>query len=191
MWLWGIIKKISVGKMIMQMIRNFFEKHKRLGEIVRFVIVGGCSTVIDFFAMSLFIFLFNMEQYGHSLIAVFLSSGKASSWSVVVGTGVGFLVSLVFSYLLSTFFVFENGKNARSIRGAMVFAVLSTVALLMQTVLMYIGYDIFGFNEWILKICITFITMTFNYITRKKFIYADKKGIIIDAEKGEESEEEA
>lgn len=176
----------------MQKIKDFFEKHKRLGEIIRFVIVGGCSTVIDFLAMSLFIFLFNMEVYDHSLLAVFLSSGGASSWSVVVGTGVGFVVSLVFSYLLSTFFVFENGKNARSLKGASIFAILSTIALLMQTVFMYIGYDILGFNEWLLKILITFVTMTFNYITRKKFIYVDKvsKIEVVNEEKSVNESEE-
>lgn len=156
-------------------IKSFFESHKRLGEITRFVIVGGCSTIIDFVAMSLFIFLFNLEVYDHSLIAVFLSSGKASSWSVVVGTGVGFVVSLIFSYLLSTFFVFENSGYAKTVKGASVYAILSIIALGMQTLFMYIGYDILGFNEWILKILITLITMTFNYLTRKKFIYVDKR----------------
>lgn len=186
-----IIKKRDIKVVFMiQKIKDFFEKHKRLGEITRFVIVGGCSTVIDFLAMSLFIFLFNLEAYDHSLIAVFLSSGKATSWSVVVGTGVGFVVSLIFSYLLSTFFVFENSGYAKTVRGASIYAILSIIALGMQTLFMYIGYDILGFNEWILKILITLVTMTFNYLTRKKFIYVEKKERIEESVEPEKIEGE-
>ena len=46
---------------------------------------------------------------------MFLSRGEASVWSVVVGTGVGFIISLVFNYLASVFFVFQNNTFAKTI----------------------------------------------------------------------------
>ena len=42
---------------------KFLKEHKTLAEILRFVIVGGIATVIDFFCMSLFLYFCNMEAY--------------------------------------------------------------------------------------------------------------------------------
>lgn len=157
--------------------KKFLENHPKFYEIIRFVLVGGLATIIDFLCMSLFIYICNSSIY-NNIIEVFLSKSQATSWSVVVGTGVGFVISLVFNYILSLLFVFRTGnQNAKSTKGAVLFLSLSLVALGIQTLLMYLGYDILGLNKWLLKIIITIITMIFNYITRKKLIFVNKNNI--------------
>ena len=154
---------------------KFLKEHKTLAEIARFVIVGGIATIIDFFCMSLFIYFFNMEAYGYSLLNVFFSKGTATAWSVVVGTGVGFIISLGFNYLLSILFVFQNDTDfAKTTKGALAFAILALIGLGIHTLFMYIGYDLLHINEWIVKILLTLVVMVFNYITRKKLIFVDK-----------------
>ncbi len=153
---------------------EYFRKHPRLGEMVRFLIVGTLSTIIDFLCMSLFIYFFNIETYSHRLFNVFFGAGSPSSWSVTVGTGVGFLISLVFSYTCSTLFVFRSSNDfAKSYKGVLLYFALSTIALGIQVGLMYLGYALLGLNEWLLKVVITLITMTFNFVTRKKLVYSD------------------
>ena len=76
-------------------------------EIFRFLIVGGIATIIDFLVMSLFIYFVNMSAFPN-FWQVFLSGKQMSpTWVVVVGTGLGFIISLFFNYLLSCLFVFE------------------------------------------------------------------------------------
>lgn len=153
---------------------NFLKEHKTIAEILRFLIVGGLATIIDFFCMSLFLYIFNLEAYDHNLLNVFFSRGEASAWSVVVGTGVGFVISLVFNYLLSILFVFQNNKFAKTTKGAIAFVVLAVAGLGIHTLFMYIGYDLLHINEWFVKIFLTIVVMVFNYITRKKLIFVDK-----------------
>ena len=152
-------------------IKQFFEKHKTLGEIARFLIVGGLATVIDFFCMSLFIYIFNAPRYDNSLINVFLSRGEASVWSVVVGTGVGFTISLIFNYMLSVLFVFSNNTFAKTPKGAIAFAVLSACGLGIHTLFMYVGYDLLHINEWVVKVTLTLVVMVFNFTTRKFLVF--------------------
>ena len=152
-------------------IKSFFNNHKTLAEIFRFLLVGGTATVIDFFCMSLFIFIFNAPGYNNSLINVFLSRGEASVWSVVVGTGVGFIISLIFNYLASVFFVFQNNTFAKTKLGAIFFTILAVAGLGIHTLFMYVGYDLLHINEWVVKITLTLVVMVFNYLTRKFLIF--------------------
>ena len=138
-------------------------------EIIRFVIVGGIATVIDFLVMSLFIYFINMDMFPNFL-QVFISGKQLSAtWVVVVGTGLGFLVSLFINYLLSCFFVFEAKTEDKN--KFIKFFLLSLVGLFIHLIGMYLLYDLLHFNEWIIKIFLTFVVLVFNYITRKKFIF--------------------
>jgi len=144
-------------------------------EIIRFLITGGTATLIDFFVMSMFIFI-TYNNLFDSFVDVFLHGKQiAPTFIVVIGTGLGFIVSLIFNYILSCAFVFKNGKTAQNKKGFIVFALLSLVGLFIHLLGMYIGYDLLRINEWIIKIVLTLVVLVFNYITRKKFIFKDVK----------------
>ncbi len=155
---------------------KFLKEHKNLYEIIKFLIVGGTATIIDFLIMSLFIYAFNAPAYSNNLFNVFISKGEPSAWSVVVGTGLGFTISLFFNYLLSIVFVFNtNNQFAKTFKGMLAFVILSLVGLGIHTLFMYIGYDLLKINEWFIKIFLTLVVMVFNYVTRKKLIFNDKQ----------------
>ena len=142
-------------------------------EIFRFLITGGIATIIDFFVMSMFIFITCNELF-LDFIDVFLHGKQlAPTYIVVIGTGLGFVISLIFNYILSCVFVFKNGKTAQNTKGFLIFTILSSIGLCIHLLGMFIGYDLLGINEWIIKIVLTFVVLVFNYVTRKKFVFKD------------------
>ena len=163
-----------MGK-LKQLYLNFNSKHKKLCEIIRFVIVGGIATVIDYFVMGLVLYLFNPDLYPHFYNVWIGKAGDPSTIATVVGTGTGFCVSLIANYLLSVFFVYEEEGNSKSVKGVIYFFLFSFGGLLLNMAGMWLGYDICGINEWITKIGMTLIVLVYNYTTRKLFIFNNEK----------------
>ena len=64
----------------------------------------------------------------------------------------------------------EKGKS-KSVYGFTVFAILSAIGLGIHLVGMYIGYDLLGINEWIVKIILTAIVMVYNYVSKKLLLF--------------------
>lgn len=154
--------------------REFESKHKRLCEIARFVIVGGIATVIDMVVMGIVLYIFDPKLYPNFFNVFYGSTAKPKVIATVCGTGIGFLVSLVFNYLMSVFFVYEDKGNSKTAKGVILFAVLSAIGLLINTGGMYFLNGLLKINEWVVKIFMTLIVLVFNYVTRKLFIF--KKG---------------
>jgi putative flippase GtrA len=78
------------------------QKNKNIWlEILRFVIVGGGATLIDFVC----------EWAIIAIIANRLSSG----WTQTIAVTVGFLVSTVFNYLLSLIWVLRTSKTRKKL----------------------------------------------------------------------------
>ena len=148
--------------------------NKTTKEIFRFLIVGGFATIIDFLAMSLFIYATQSAKFEHFLDVFLHGKAIASSWAVIVGTIVGFICGLIFNYILSCCFVFDNNKFARTKKGFWVFTALSAVGLAIHALGMYLGYSLLGINEWIVKIVLTLVVLAFNYITRKRIIFKEQ-----------------
>jgi putative flippase GtrA len=155
---------------LVKFLKDFNASHKRLCEIIRFVIVGGIATLIDMFVMGVVLYAFNPSLYPN-FFNVFYGGGEPSSIATIVGTGTGFVVSLVANYLLSVLFVYEEKGNSKSFKGVVLFVVFSVIGLLINMGGMWLGYDIFGINEWITKIIMTLVVLVYNYITRKLFIF--------------------
>lgn len=152
-------------------IKEFEKSHKRLCEIFRFVIVGGLATLIDMLVMGVILYLFNPSLYPRFYNVWVGKVGNPSTIATVVGTGTGFVVSLVFNYLLSVVFVYEDKGNSKTVKGVVLFAVLSVIGLLINMGGMWLGYDVCHINEWITKIIMTLVVLVYNYVSRKLFIF--------------------
>lgn len=151
-------------------LQRFSNKYPRLAEIIRFLIVGGLATLIDFFAMGITLYCFEPSLYPH-FYNVWIGGGAPSTLATIIGTTIGFIVGLVFNYIFSIIFVFQDKGNSKSTKGFIMFALLSGGGLLIHVIGMYIGYNLLGINEWILKIIFTIIVLIYNYITRKVIIF--------------------
>ncbi len=152
-------------------ILNFINQQTLFGEIMRFFIVGGIATVIDFFAMGVTLYILEPSGTYPKFYNVFYGGGSPSLLSNIIGTGVGFIFGLIANYFLSVIFVFNEKGKSKSINGFIKFTVISIFGLAIHEVGMYVFNGICGWNEWIVKIFLTCIVLVYNYITKRIFIF--------------------
>lgn len=125
------------------------KNNKLLMQILRFGIVGGGAFLIDS------ALLYILTEYLHVY--------------VLISSVISFIVSLIFNYVLSVFWVFDVTKK-QTIKDVLLFAFLSTIGLGINQIVMYLGVEVFHIYYMLCKIISTFIVMVYNFITRKIFI---------------------
>ena len=123
--------------------------------------------------MAIFLYIVNPSIYNHNFLNTIISEANPDTIFTVIGTGIGFILGLLFNYIFSIIFVFcdSNTDFAKTKKGFIMFAALSFIGFLIHTIGMAIGYGLLQINEWIIKIFLTFVVLIFNYITRKKIIF--------------------
>ena len=123
---------------------------KLFQQIFKFGIVGGIAFVID---------------YGIMVIAK-----ELLGLNVLISAALGFVVSVVFNYILSVKWVFDVNKEKDEKKNFVLFIVFSIIGLILTEIIMWFGTDIIKINYLIVKIVATAIVMVFNFITRKMFL---------------------
>lgn len=118
-------------------------------QIFKFGIVGVIATIIDY------LLLYILTEY---LNIYYLISSTIS-----------FSISLIVNYILSIKWVF-NVKKKQTFKEVFLFVFLSIVGLIINEIILYIGVHLLNIYYMICKIGVTFIVMTYNFITRKLFI---------------------
>ena len=156
-------------------VRDFIRQPTLLGEIIRFLLVGGVSTVVDFLVMGVTLYVFNPENYDNFMRVFIGKAGDPSGVAATVGTGLGFIFGLIINYLFSILFVFNDKSTAKSFKGFFKFAFFSIGALVLHEIGMLLLFGLFGINEWIVKIVMTFVALIYNFTTRRMFIFHKKE----------------
>lgn len=146
-------------------------------EILRFLLVGGTATAIDylvFWAFDAWIFP-----------AVF---GESATLSLVLSVALGFSVGLIFNWIFSVVFVFrgvKNGVNVRSKKEFLTFTCIGLIGLLFNELVVLLlvwllpeisllGATTFlgmAWAKWLAKAVATLIVLTWNYLGRKLLIF--------------------
>ena len=157
-------------------------KNQRLvGEIIRFMLVGGLATVCDY---AVYLFFRKVALPAE----LFLGSAVWNAASAVIATTLGFLVGLLINWVLSVVFVFRDGERSvdvKSKKDFIKFAVIALIGLAFTQIAVGVGVLLIpsfllfgveqflslGWNEWLLKAVTTCIVLVFNYFARKKFIF--------------------
>ncbi|HKL94459.1 MAG TPA: GtrA family protein [Clostridia bacterium] len=152
----------------------FAKKYPTLCEFVRFLIVGGLATIIDMFVMGVVLYFFNPSIYPN-FFNVFFGGGRPTTVATIVSTGCGFICGLIFNYIFSVLFVFNEKGDSKTVKGAVIFWVLSTVGLGLHYLGMYLGFDLLKMNEWIVKIIMTVVVLIYNYLSKKFLLFRNKK----------------
>lgn len=153
--------------------KTFANEHKTASEIIRFIICGGIATVIDMFVMGVVMYLMQPNIYD-TFLNVFINTPTPSTLSTVIGTGIGFLSGLVVNYVLSILFVFNEKGKSKSTKGFIIFAILSTIGLGINLAGMYIGFDLLGWDQWLVKVIVTIIVLIYNYISKRLLLFKNK-----------------
>lgn len=154
-------------------ITEFLKTHKTVAEILRFLIVGGIATIVDIFTMGVVMYLMERSIYP-SFINVFINSPTPSTFATIMGTSVGFVVGLIVNYVLSILFVFNEKGNSRTVKGFVVFTVLSVIGLIINIIGTYIGFDLLHLNQWLVKIIMIIIVLIYNYISKRLVLFKKK-----------------
>lgn len=130
--------------------KELLKKHEKLiSQILRFGVVGGLATVVDY------ILLYVLTEY---LNIYYLISSVIS-----------FIVSLILNYILSIKWVFDVTKK-QTAKEVTIFVILSVMGLGINQLVMYIGSDLLNIHYMFTKLVATAIVMVWNFVTRKIFI---------------------
>lgn len=121
---------------------------KMTEQILRFGVVGVIATAIDY---GLLIFCTEVLEINY-----------------LISCAIGFSISVVANYILSTLWVFDTRGNQRDKRFQFIaFIILSVFGLGLTELLMWLGTDVIGIYYLITKIGATAIVMVYNFVTRK------------------------
>ncbi len=87
----------------------------------------------------------------------------------LISSVISFIVSLIYNYILSIFWVFDV-KKKQTYKEVLLFTILSVIGLGINQLVMYVGVDFLNIYYMLCKIMATIIVMIYNFITRKIFI---------------------
>lgn len=119
-------------------------------KIIRFAIVGGIATIIDF------VFLYIFKEF--------------LNFSVIIANTLSFIISVTYNYIASVTWVFDVDSNKDKKMQFILFIVFSVLGLIINNIVLYILSDKFNLYYLISKVIATVIVMFFNFVTRKKFL---------------------
>lgn len=137
-------------KNLISKIRELIKKHE---ELIKYLIIGVLTTVINYIIFAILVKLANIDMHASNIIA----------W----------IVSVIFAYFTNKLFVFESksfefkviGKEVLSFGAARVFS------LLLEEVILYIFVNLLNMDELIIKLIANVIVIIVNYILSKFIIF--------------------
>lgn len=95
-----------------------------------------------------------------------------------VSTVISWICAVTFAYLTNRAWVFEtNAKGAAEItKEAVSFYGGRVFTLIVEAVMMFVGYKTLGINYWITKIVANVVVLILNYIISKLFVFKSGDG---------------
>ena len=129
---------------------NKIKDNKLLIQILKFIVVGGIATIIDFAVLY--------------LLKEFIGLNE------ILANTISFTVSVIYNYIASIKWVFDVDKDTNEKQQFIIFIVFSIIGLGINNLILWICIDKFNIHYLIGKVFATGIVMIFNFITRKKFL---------------------
>ena len=124
--------------------------NKLIKQIIKFTIVGGIATVIDFICLYIFKEFLNLN--------------------IILSNTLSFTISVIYNYIASIKWVFDVNENKNNKIQFILFIILSVIGLLINNVILYLLTDRLNIYYLISKVIATLFVMIFNFVTRKMFL---------------------
>ena len=123
---------------------------KLIAQVLKFGVVGGTAFLIDYSIMIALTEFFGINY--------------------LISSGISFVVSVIYNYILSVHWVFDVDKNGNKKKEFVVFILLSVIGLGLNQLLMWIFVSKVHVFYMLSKIFVTVIVMIYNFVTRKFFL---------------------
>ena len=140
-----------------------FEEIKKIinknSEIIRYVIVGGLTTLVSLLSYYICIWLFLNPDNG-----VQLQVANIISW----------ILSVTFAYFANRRYVFKS-QNEKTLKEAFSFYLTRVSTLLIDMAIMYIFVSVLGLNDKIIKLVVQVVVVILNYIFGKFIVFKKSK----------------
>ena len=120
-------------------------------KIVRYFFAGGLAAAIDI-----------------SLFAIFASYLKFP-WAII--SVITFIIATLVNYFLSIRFVFESGSKYKKYHEILGVFIISTLALLLNQILLYLFIEKLNVHLVTAKIITTAMLFLWNYFGRNKLVF--------------------
>lgn len=143
-------------------------------EFLKSILVGIFPVALDLLVSSLIFYLFFAKSQGISFFRLLFASGlNIPAKITVIGTAVGYGVAAVLAYLLAVFFVFDNRKQGRTVKGIVLFILVEGFAYGFNILLGWL-FNLFipSLFAYVLRICVSYIVV---FLLRKFLIFMPKK----------------
>ena len=159
---WDLLEKIMRAILIDRLHINWFESNwAAFLQFVKFGLVGVTNTVIS---------------YVLNIIVLLVLQPYDVSWDFVAANTVAFVLSVLWSYVLNSKFVFEKDENkGRSILKSLIKVYLSYAftGIVLANVLSYIWINIFGISKYIAPLINLIISVPVNFFLNKLWAFKD------------------
>ncbi len=142
-------------------IQNLYDKYE---EVLMYLFFGVLTTAVSFISAGL------------SKVALELL-GMGDGTVSIVSTIFSWICAVTFAYVTNRLWVFESkAKGTKSlISEAISFYGGRVFTLIVEAVMMWIGYSLLSFNYWVTKIVANVIVLILNYIISKIFVFKNDK----------------
>ena len=125
-------------------------------KIARYFVVGSAAAVVDF-----------------GLFGILIWTLGRSNW--FAAAAISFIVATAFNYVLSIRMVFSSGVRFARRHEVMLVFLVSAVGLAVNQSVIWIFYQLAGWNIWIAKCIATASAFLWNFTARNSFIFRDTK----------------
>lgn len=145
-------------------------------EFMRYLVVGGASFLVDWGVLYL---TYNYVFAGMGEAQLMLGSVVLGSWRLLLATAAGFVLGLVFNYILSLIWVFKSAKESnkgKTVGAFLIFAIIGIIGLLLTEAGMELGTRWVGQQYYmVVKIFVAGVVLIWNYAARKILIFREEK----------------
>lgn len=139
----------------MRKIKSLYLKHK---EIINYVIVGGCTTLVSL---------------GSYYICVITFLNPMNPVELQIANIISWVCAVAFAYITNRKYVFES-KNTQRFKEVVKFVGARVTTLLIDMLSMALMVTVISLNDKLAKIIVQFIVFALNYIFSKFIVFRTK-----------------
>lgn len=137
-----------------KLVKFGIKMYKKYEEIINYLFMGGCTTIVSIGTYTIFTSLFNIHYQISNII----------SW----------IFAVAFAFITNKLFVFKVKDNNNLFHEIYQFVKFRILSLIIDMICMYILVDLFSINDIISKILVQVIVVVLNYVFSKLFIFKKK-----------------